>query len=59
MARRGRPKKPNARRGGVHIRLNDEEVSMLEELSDKNNKPRAEIFRELMVGEYQKSIKKE
>ena len=57
--RRGRPKKPNAKRHGLRIRLNEDELYILSELSRKTGKSRSDIFMQLMADEYRKIFGKE
>lgn len=54
--KRGRPKEPNAKRHGLRIRLNEDELYMLSELSRKTGKSRSDIFMQLMADEYKKVV---
>lgn len=48
MAKTGRPKNDNSRKGQVRVRLNEKEEKMLDEVSEALNKSRSEIIREFI-----------
>ena len=58
MAKRGRPLKPDAKRGGIYFRLDENESNMLKELSEKTGKNRTEIFTNLLGREYKRVMKR-
>lgn len=43
---RGRPRKPDARRKSIVIRLSDEEMAMLNYISEATNKSKADALRD-------------
>lgn len=59
MAKRGRPKKPDAKRESIHFRLGKDESEMLNELSKKTGKNKTDIFVDLMSKEYERIVGKE
>lgn len=58
MSKRGRPKKPDAKRDSIHFRLGEKESSMLLELSKKTEKSRTDIFVGLLEREYNRVVGK-
>lgn len=45
MNKRGRPRSESAKDGQYRLRINDEETSMLEEISARTGKSKADILR--------------
>lgn len=58
MAKLGRPKKPDAKKGSVHFRIGEKETEMLRELSKRNEKTRTDIFVGLLEREYERVVGK-
>lgn len=56
IKRRGRPIKENAKRHGIRVRLNDEEHSMLKQLSTVKGSSCSDILRDLVLQEYKKVV---
>lgn len=59
MAKRGRPRNPNAKRECINFRLRKDQAEMLHDLSKKTGRSRTDIFVDLMTREYERVIGKE
>lgn len=59
MAKRGRPRDPNAKREGINFRLRKDQAEMLHDLSKKTGRSRTDIFVDLMTKEYERVIEEE
>lgn len=59
MNKRGRPKKEDARIYGYRIRLNTEEQSQMDELSQIYHLPKAQIIRIAILDYYKKTKKQQ
>lgn len=57
MANRGRPKKEDVRSKGYRIRMNDDELEMLEKLQQMHNASKAEVIRNALSEYYNKTTK--
>lgn len=56
MAKRGRPKKPDAKRDTIHFRIGEKESNMLTKLSGKTGQNRTDIFVGLLEREYKRVV---
>ena len=59
MAKRGRPRNPNAKREVINFRLRKDQAELLHDLSKKTGISRTDIFVDLMTREYERVIGKE
>nr|WP_296955223.1 hypothetical protein [uncultured Mediterraneibacter sp.] len=58
MSKKGRRRKPDAKRKGANFRVNDNQLNMLNAISETTGKSKTDIFVDLVSREYER-IKKE